>query len=311
MNPVNFLDPFGDAIDSPTRSTRYKYNPNAGFWGLTWEGSSKGMYEHGGEALAFGALFTADAISVPFDKAFDVIDWAAQKTGIAQFFGFKPGETKAVLSLGLLLASGQPEASMVGTASRASLSRINVFGKYFGRAKNFLKDLPAKINAFRKSPGAAKGGAFDLRRYLRNRSAISIRKIRKYLTAAGFDQSEINSIIKAFDLSTIRYETNLNLFSKRYRFFTFGENPGGSWLTTDTSMINASPIMRKIRLALPKSNLATGQSWTRITFGRKIISGEVAHQPSLFTGLPTSINTGGVNQIYVMPGKYLTFRIFL
>ena len=150
MNPVNFNDPMGAAIDSPTRFTRYRYNPNAGFWGLTWEGSSKGMYDHGGEAFAFGVLLTADAISVPFDKAFDLIDWAAQKTGVAQFFGFKPGETKAVLSLGLLLASGQPQTAMVGTATGASLSRIKVFGKYFGKAKNFLKKLSSKITAGKK-----------------------------------------------------------------------------------------------------------------------------------------------------------------
>jgi hypothetical protein len=141
MNPVNFNDPMGAAIDSPTRFTRYRYNPNAGFWGLTWEGSSKGMYEHGGEAFAFGVLFALDALSVPADKVLDVAEWGAQETGVAQFFGFKPGETKEVLGLTALLLAAQPETSMVGTATRASLSRINVFGKYFGRAKNFLQNV--------------------------------------------------------------------------------------------------------------------------------------------------------------------------
>jgi hypothetical protein len=139
MNPINFTDPMGAGIDSPTPYTQYRYKPNTGFWGLTWEGSSKGMYEHGGEALAFGTLFTADAIAVPFDKALDVIDWAAQKTGVAQFFGFEPGETKEVVGLTTILLSAQPETAMVSTAARARLSGFG--GKYFGRVKKFLQNI--------------------------------------------------------------------------------------------------------------------------------------------------------------------------
>jgi RHS repeat-associated protein len=151
MNPVNFNDPFGDAIDSPTRFNQYNYNPNAGFWGLTWEGSSKGMYEHGGEALAFGALFALDAAAIPADKALDFFEWASQETGIAKLLGFKPGEVKEVLGLTAILLGGQPETAMVGTAARANLSRLNVFGKYFGRAKNFLQNILPTIKTSKKT----------------------------------------------------------------------------------------------------------------------------------------------------------------
>ena len=139
MNGVNFIDPFGDAIDSPTRFTQYKYNPNAGFWGLTWEGSSKGMYEHGGEALAFGTFFALDAAAIPADKALDFVDWAAQKTGIAGLLGFDPGEVKEVLGLTAVLLAGQPETAMVSTAARTRL--VGFGGKYFGRVKNFLQNI--------------------------------------------------------------------------------------------------------------------------------------------------------------------------
>jgi hypothetical protein len=107
------------------------------------------MYEHGGEALAFGTLLTADAIAVPFDKALDVIDWAAQKTGVAQFFGFDPGETKEVVGLTAILLAGQPETAMVSTAARARLSGFG--GKYFGRVKNFLQNIIPGTKAIDKA----------------------------------------------------------------------------------------------------------------------------------------------------------------
>jgi hypothetical protein len=145
MNPINFTDPFGEAIDSPTRFTQYNYNPNAGFWGLTWEGSSKGMYEHGGEALVFGTLFALDVAAIPADKALDFIDWAAQKTGIARLLGFDPGEVKEVVGLTAVLLAGQPETAMVSTAARTRLSSFG--GKYFGKVKNFLRSVIPKINS--------------------------------------------------------------------------------------------------------------------------------------------------------------------
>ena len=145
MNSVNFVDPFGESIDSPTRGTRYKYNPNSGYWGLTWEGSSKGMYEHGGEAFAFGTLLALDVSSIPADKVLDFIDWAAQKTGVAKLLGFEPGEVKEVVGLTTVLLAGQPETAMVSTAVRMRLSGFG--GKYFGRIKKFLLNILPRVKS--------------------------------------------------------------------------------------------------------------------------------------------------------------------
>jgi hypothetical protein len=97
------------------------------------------MYEHGGEAFVFGALFALDVASIPADKTLDFIDWTAQRTGVAKILGFKPGEVKEVLGLTAVLLAGQPETAMVSTTARARLSSFG--GRYFGRIKNFLSKL--------------------------------------------------------------------------------------------------------------------------------------------------------------------------
>jgi hypothetical protein len=128
----------GKGIDSPV-ATMFFFDPKTKQ--LTWTHSWSGMYEHGGEAFGFAALVAIDAISVPVEKALDVADWGAQKTGVAQFFGFKPGETKEVLGLTALLLSAQPQTAMVGMGLRANIPRITFLGKYFRRVKNFLSKI--------------------------------------------------------------------------------------------------------------------------------------------------------------------------
>jgi RHS repeat-associated protein len=145
MNPVNFLDPFGEGIDAPV-ATRYRYDPKTRQ--LTWTQSWSGMYEHGGEAFAFATLLALDVASIPADKVLDFIEWAAQKTGIAKLLGFKPGEVKEVVGLTAVLVAGQPETAMVSTAAR---TRLSGFGsKYFGRVKNFLQKVIPKINSHKR-----------------------------------------------------------------------------------------------------------------------------------------------------------------
>jgi RHS repeat-associated protein len=325
MKAINFTDPFGEETWSKFLTSKKEF--------LKWRSSLGRSGEDSLELLKRVYLFRINQQNSFVDR---IPGWGWHWLGGMFSMGEKIGDninektnyisnpknwgliTESLVSYGPRMGQNVQDEIYKGSSLMGAVFKTLGTELYhltpIEEAKIFLDpNIPEDIRADATVNFGMKMGAYILaaEKMLGNRSASSIRKIRKKLSMAGFTKSEINSIIEAFDLSTIRYKTNLNFLGKRYRFFTSGQNPGGSWLTPDKSMINASLLMRKTRMALPKSNIATGQSWTRIYFGRKIITGKVAPQPSIFTGLPASIETGGINQIYVMPGKYLTFRIFL
>jgi hypothetical protein len=98
-----------------------------------------------------------------------------------------------------------------------------------------------------------------------------------------------------------------NIFKKYYRFHTEGQAEQGRWVHRETDLLRATPLERRIALALWRENLATATSQTRIPFGRKVLTGIGANMPPEFTGLPPGITTGGRPVTYI-PGEYLAFQ---
>ena len=144
--------------------------------------------------------------------------------------------------------------------------------------------------------------------WARNRAAHDIRSFRTDMRAAGMSTERINSYVRAFELPTFRYGHNLNPFKTYYRHFSLGDRIGGPWVHSDTSLLNVSPLTRRIWLALPESNTATATSSTHIPFFRLRAVGNVAPQPSSFTGLDPSLQTGGRIQYFVPNKPYLDFN---
>jgi len=137
----------------------------------------------------------------------------------------------------------------------------------------------------------------------RRRAAWAIKRFRKDMRKLGYQTQEINSYVRAFELPTFRYGRNLNPFKRYYRHFTLGQRISGRWVHSSTELLNASPLERKIKLALPASNTAEDTAWTHIPFMRRVARGIVAHQEEAFTGLSEEILTGGIHQTFV-PTKF-------
>ena len=137
------------------------------------------------------------------------------------------------------------------------------------------------------------------KRMSRNAAVRSIRKFRNDMIKLGYDIKEINSYIKAFETPSFRYGRNWNPAKKFYRHYNKGGNAGGAWIHDSKYLVKATPLSRKINLALPKESQATATAWTRIPFLRKVASGRIAPQPSSFTGLPSDVITGGPMQWYL------------
>ena len=178
-----------------------------------------------------------------------------------------------------------------------------------GETRSVEAEFAAEVASRRTIRARGGAGRGVVERWQRNRAASSIRRFRTDMRASGMEGAFINSYVRAFDLQSFRYGRNLNPFKRFYRHYNLGGRVGGPWLHDSQRLLSASPAVRKQVLALPSSSAANGTAFTRIPFGRKVVAGTTAPQPSSFTGLPPGTATGGPPQRFVPGRPYPVFTV--
>ncbi|MES9904941.1 MAG: RHS repeat-associated core domain-containing protein [Sedimenticola sp.] len=350
-NPLAYIDPtghapitdeLGQALTDQAENHLAQINEDSSLLDVGFHGFVAGASYVTGGAVEVGN-FTANIITSTSIFGDETRDRANRELGEAFTTFDKLNENKAAVASGIvksvrtniggavagsrkaqanvlagvlsLAGGGQGLAGKGGVVTNTAKSAVNQVAKQVprltGEAAKILKGVGQKILDTGKS--VAQRVKANAKQAGRNRAAKSIKTFQNDMKELGYKAGEINSYVKAFETQSFRYGANLNPFKRFYRHYNAGERMGGPWVHDTKTLLKASPFKRKIDLALPESSKATASAWTRIPLLRKSASGSIAHQSSLFTGLPGRIKTGGLKQWFV-PSKpvaglpHLNFR---
>jgi RHS repeat-associated protein len=288
-DPVNLIDPDGQLSKSYSSGWNNFTSSLSAGWNQLTQSQSKNTYAQS----SFQYTTSSGSGYEMFDDARNKWDsghpWAAAGSALRETFGRISGfdqvnsagsghDTYSMsrLSAGQRLSAGVRGGLSVGLWAAGSVGTI-------GRGASAMTEpFSSGINTIG-----------------RNQAASSIRAFRYDMRALGHSTADINSYIRSFDTPSFRYNRNINPLKTVYRHFNEGGNPGGPWVHDTQRLLSASPLERKIALALPNGSEASGTSWTRLPFLRKVASGYIAPQPPSFTGLPDDVITGGPKQWYL------------